>query len=481
MPDLNWIVLVPSLIVAASALLILCIDVVRPANRGTGAAYAAIVGTGLAAVACAGLWGRSEQAFGGMLALDNFALFSNVIFTVGTALTIFVSTGYLRREQGSRSEYYLLLLTATLGMMLMAAGTDLIVIFLGLELMSLSLYILVGFLSSRSVSNEASLKYLLLGAFATGFLLYGIALIYGSTGSTSLHQVGAMLSRRVDSGLMLYAGMGLLVVGFAFKVAAVPFHMWAPDVYEGAPAAVTAFLSAGPKAAAFVAFLRVLMVSLESLKTEWTAVLWILAALTMTVGNLSALGQRSIKRMLAYSSVAHAGYVLVALTAASESGISAALFYLLAYTFMNIGAFAVLILVARKGEENLDISDYAGLGFKHPLLGLTMTLFMLSLAGLPPTAGFFGKFYIFRAAIDAGQVALTVIAVLNSLVSVYFYLGVVVSMYMRQPADQELVGTFPALARTALLLTSLATLYIGLAPSRVLEYARQTVGNLIGI
>ena len=481
MPDLNWIVLVPSLIVAASALLILCIDVVRPANRGTGAAYAAIVGTGLAAVACAGLWGRSEQAFGGMLALDNFALFSNVIFTVGTALTIFVSTGYLRREQGSRSEYYLLLLTATLGMMLMAAGTDLIVIFLGLELMSLSLYILVGFLSSRSVSNEASLKYLLLGAFATGFLLYGIALIYGSTGSTSLQQVGAMLSRRVDSGLMLYAGMGLLVVGFAFKVAAVPFHMWAPDVYEGAPAAVTAFLSAGPKAAAFVAFLRVLMVSLESLKTEWTAVLWILAALTMTVGNLSALGQRSIKRMLAYSSVAHAGYILVALTAASESGISAALFYLLAYTFMNIGAFAVLILVARKGEENLDISDYAGLGFKHPLLGLTMTLFMLSLAGLPPTAGFFGKFYIFRAAIDAGQVALTVIAVLNSLVSVYFYLGVVVSMYMRQPADQEPVGTFPALARTALLLTSLATLYIGLAPSRVLEYARQTVGNLIGI
>lgn len=481
MPDLNWIVLVPALIVAASALLILCIDIVRPVNRGMGAAYAAIVGTGLAAVACAGLWGRSEQAFGGMLALDNFALFSNIIFTVGTALTILVSTGYLRREQGSRSEYYLLLLTATLGMMLMAAGTDLIVIFLGLELMSLSLYILVGFLSSRSVSNEASLKYLLLGAFATGFLLYGIALIYGSTGSTSLQQVGAMLSRRVDGGLMLYAGMVLLVVGFAFKVAAVPFHMWAPDVYEGAPAAVTAFLSAGPKAAAFVAFLRVLMVSLESLKTEWTAVLWILAALTMTVGNLSALGQRSIKRMLAYSSVAHAGYILVALTAANESGISAALFYLLAYTFMNIGAFAVLILVARKGEENLDISDYAGLGFKHPLLGLTMTLFMLSLAGLPPTAGFFGKFYIFRAAIDAGQVALTVIAVLNSLVSVYFYLGVVVSMYMRQPADQEPVGTFPALTRTALLLTSLATLYIGLAPSRVLEFARQTVGNLIGI
>jgi NADH-quinone oxidoreductase subunit N len=222
------------------------------------------------------------------------------------------------------------------------------------------------------------------------------------------------------------------------------------------------------------------MVSLGSLKTEWTAILWVLAVLTMTVGNLSALSQRSLKRMLAYSSVAHAGYVLIALTSASAKGISAALFYLFAYTFMNIGAFAVLILVARKGEENLDISDYAGLGFKHPVLGLSMTLFMLSLAGLPPTAGFFGKFYIFSAAVDAGLISLTVIGVLNSLVSVYFYLGVVVSMYMRQPAHEEPVVSFPPLARTALLVTSLATLYLGLAPTRFLELAMQTVDNLIG-
>ena len=403
-----------------------------------------------------------------------------MIFLIGTGLVIGISTGYLRREESGRAEYYLLLLSATLGMMLMAAGADLIVIFLGLELMSISLYILVGFLRGRPISNEASLKYLLLGAFATGFLLYGIALIYGALGTTNLREIELALAQgRINSDLMLLAGLGLLIVGFAFKVAAAPFHMWAPDVYEGAPTAITAFLSAGPKAAAFAAFFRVLMLSMGSLKVEWTAALWVLAVLTMTVGNLGALTQRSIKRMLAYSSVAHAGYVLVALAAASEKGISAALFYLLAYTFMNIGAFAVVVLVGRKGEENLDISSYAGLGFRHPALGLAMTLFMLSLTGLPPTAGFVGKFYIFSAAIEADLVWLTIIGVLNSLVSVYFYLGVVVSLYMKQPVDEAPVSVMPPFARAALLVTSVATLAIGLAPSVLLKYARETVSSLM--
>jgi NADH-quinone oxidoreductase subunit N len=255
--------------------------------------------------------------------------------------------------------------------------------------------------------------------------------------------------------------------------------MWTPDVYEGAPTAITAFISAGPKAAAFAAFFRVLMFSMAPLQDEWAAPLWVLAVLTMTVGNLGALTQRSIKRMLAYSSVAHAGYVLVALAAASEKGVSAALFYLLAYTFMNIGAFAVVILVGRKGEENLDISSYAGLGFRHPGLGLAMTLFMVSLAGLPPTAGFFGKFYIFSAAVEADLVSLAIIGVLNSLVSVYFYLGVVVSMYMRQPVEEASVSSMPLFARAALLVASVATLYIGLSPSRFLAYARETVDSLM--
>ncbi len=477
MPDLNWTLLIPLLVVGVFALIVLAIDIIWPRNRGSVSSYISLLGIAVAIVSCALLWGRVETGFNGMVVLDKFATFSNILFLAGTGLTIFISADYLQREECSRSEYYLLLLTSTLGMMLMAAGTDLIVIFLGLELMSISLYILVGFIRSRSVSNEASLKYLLLGAFATGFLLYGIALIYGATGSTNLNEIAE--HKGIGFDLMIHAGMALLIVGFAFKVAAAPFHMWAPDVYEGAPTAITAFISAGPKAAAFIALLRVLFVSLGSLRVEWTAVLWIIAVLTMTVGNLSALKQRSIKRMLAYSSIAHAGYVLIALVTASERGISAALFYLFAYTFMNIGAFAVIIMVGKKGEENLDISGYAGLGFRHPILGLTMTIFMLSLAGLPPTAGFLGKFYIFSAAVEANLVSLAIIGVLNSLVSVYFYLGVVVSMYMKQSVDDRRIQSLPLFARAALLVTSVATLYLGIAPTRFLQLARETVPSVL--
>lgn len=478
--DINWTILIPALIVTGFVLAILCLDIARPRNRGVGAAYLALIGTAASLIASVLLWGHQEYGLGGMLFLDNFALFFNVIFLTGTGLTVFISTGYLQREENSRAEYYLLLLTATLGMMLMAAGADLIVIFLGLELMSISLYILVGFLRGRLISNEASLKYLLLGAFATGFLLYGISLIYGALGTTNLREIELVLVQgRVNSDLMLQAGLGLLIVGFAFKVSAVPFHMWAPDVYEGAPTAVTAFLSAGPKAAAFAAFFRVLMFSLAPLKGDWTVVLWVLAVLTMTVGNLGALTQRSIKRMLAYSSVAHAGYVLLALAAGSTRGVTAALFYLLIYTFMNIGAFAVVVLVSRKGEESLDIFSYNGLGFRHPVLGLAMTLFMLSLAGLPPTAGFFGKFYIFSSAIEADLVWLTIIGVLNSLISVYFYLGIVVSMYMKQPVDEIPVSVVPFFARAALLVTSVVTLAMGLAPSVFLKYAGETISSLM--
>jgi NADH-quinone oxidoreductase subunit N len=479
--EFEWTLLGPILLVAGLALIVLCIDIVRPENRGRAAAYTALVGTAVAIALTLRLWGSAPQhGWGGMIFLDNYALFFNIIFLVGTGLTIFVSSSYIEREGAGRSEYYLLILAATLGMMLMAAGGDLIVIFLGLELMSIALYILVGFLRRQKRSNEASMKYLLLGAFATGFLLYGIALIYGATGTTNLREIELVLSQgRVNGSVVLLSGLALLMVGFAFKIGAVPFHMWAPDVYEGAPTAITAFMSVGPKAAAFAGFFRILFVSFRGLSDEWGDAIWVLAALTMTVGNLGALSQRNIKRMLAYSSVAHAGYVLVALAAANEKGITGGLFYLFSYTFMNIGAFAVVVAVSKRGEENLEISSYAGLGFRQPALGLAMTLFMISLAGLPPTAGFFGKFYIFSGAIESGLVGLTIIGVLNSLVSVYFYLGVVVSMYMRQSVGKAVEFSLSPFTRTALVITSLATLYIGLAPSRFLQMARETVSSLL--
>ena len=481
MVEFDWNILIPALMVAGLVLAVLCVDIVRPNNEGRVSGYVALVGTAATIYMTLHMWGSDPtHGFGGMMFLDNYALFFNLIFLTGTGLTIFVSAGYIEREGIGRSEYYLLILAATLGMMLMAAGADLIVIFLGLELMSIALYILVGFLRRRQSANEASMKYLLLGAFATGFLLYGIALIYGAIGTTNLREIELALSQgRVNGMMTLLSGVALLMVGLAFKIGAVPFHMWAPDVYEGAPTSITAFMSAGPKAAAFAGFFRIAFVALGPVAEEWRGAIWILAALTMTVGNLGALAQRNIKRMLAYSSIAHAGYVLVALASANEKGIAGGLFYLFAYTFMNIGAFAVVIALSKKGEENLEISGYAGVGFRHPALGLAMTLFMISLAGLPPTAGFFGKFYIFSGAVEAGLISLAIIGVLNSLISVYFYLSVVVSMYMRDPVGEAHGLMLSPLARAALVVTSIATLYIGLAPSRFLQMTRETVSSLL--
>ena len=467
--------------VGGLCLLVLCIDIVWPQNRGKRASYVALLGTAIGLWVTLRLWNvHPTAAFGGMVFLDNYALFFNLLFLTGTGLTIFISSDFLEREDAGRAEYYVLILAATLGMMIMAAGADLIVIFLGLELMSLALYILVGFFRNRKDSNEASLKYLLLGAFATGFLLYGIALVYGATGTTNLREIELALAQgRENSHLMLLGGVALLIVGFAFKVSAVPFHMWAPDVYEGAPTAITAFMSAGPKAAGFAVFFRVLYAALGDLSGDWSHAIWILAALTMTVGNLGALSQRNIKRMLAYSSVAHAGYVLVAVVAANERGVAGGLFYLMAYTLMNIGALGVVVVLGRRGDEHLEIAGYSGLGFRYPGLGLAMTLFMVSLAGLPPTAGFIGKFQIFSAVVESGYIWLTVIGVLNSLVSVYFYLGVVVSMYMRPSVGQVHEVSISPFSRVALIVASLGTLYIGLAPTGLLRMAKQTVSSLI--
>ncbi len=476
-PIINWNVIGPEMILTLTAIVLLLLTGFAR-KQGQGAIpILSLIGVGLSLVFCFSLWGQSQYAFNRMVVLDNYSLFLKAIFLVTAGLTILMSIRFLKIEEHEFGEYYILLLFATVGMMFMASAADLIIVFLGLETFSLAVYVLAGFFRTNPKSNESSLKYFLLGAFSTGFLLYGIALLYGATGTTNLKGIYDFL-RRADliTDPLLLIGMGLLIVGFGFKVASVPFHMWTPDVYEGAPASVTAFMAVGPKAAGFAAFLRVFLYSLSSLQGDWVWILWVLAVLTMTLGNVVAIAQNNIKRMLAYSSIAHAGYILVAMVAASELGTASILYYLLAYAFMNLGAFGVVILYGRKGEENIQIADYSGMASRYPLLAAAMAIFMFSLAGIPPTAGFVGKFYIFSAAVKAGYVGLAVIGVLNSALSVYFYLRVTVMMYMRSP-DKEPAGSLdfaPGMV-LALLIAVFFTLQMGIFPANYLRLARQSV------
>jgi NADH-quinone oxidoreductase subunit N len=340
--------------------------------------------------------------------------------------------------------------------------------------MSISIYILAGFKRSKLISNEASLKYFLLGAFAAGFLLYGISIIYGTTGTINLKQIASFIAGKGGiSDPLLLMGMGLIIIGLGFKVASVPFHAWVPDVYEGAPMSITAFMSVGPKAAGFAAFLRIFTTAFGTTHYEWQKIIFILAILTMTIGNIVAIAQTNIKRMLAYSSIAHAGYLLIAMVAANNMGVPATLFYILAYTFMNIGAFAIVIVLSHKGDEFIQINDYAGLGFKHPLLAIAMTIFMLSMAGIPPMAGFVGKFYIFSAAIKSGYVGLAVIGVINSVISVYYYLRITVIMYMKESTSEFAPLTLSPLIVAAIVISVIGTLQLGIFPSKVMEIAQQ--------
>ena len=471
-PSIEWLRLMPELVIVLTFVIVMIFDLFRSIQKSV-LAWVTIIGSAIALWASVVILnaGVIGYEFNGMLRVDRFSMYFNVIFLVSTILVTLISINYLDREDKRQGEYYVLILLATLGMMLMAAGNELIVIFLGLELMSLSLYVLAGYFRSVQVSSEAGMKYLLLGAFASGFFLYGIALIYGGAGTTSIPDIASELKAGGKSPLML-AGMFLLIVGFGFKVALVPFHQWAPDVYEGAPTTIAAFISAGPKAAGFAAFLRIFMGALESLQPEWNVVVVILAALTMTVGNVIATAQSNIKRMLAYSSVAHAGYVLVGLAAANKDGISSAMLYLLIYCVMNIGAFAAVILARTEDGENLKIADYAGLGFRKPLLALFMTIMLLSLAGFPPTAGFVGKFYVFRSAVDAGQIWLVVIAAINTAISAFYYLRVVVTMYMKEPEEELDFHAYPKLLVFALLIITIGVVLIGVLPSYFLEPAQ---------
>lgn len=482
--EINWQLLMPELVIALTLIIVLVFDLFDSISK-TVLGWMTIVGAGIA------LWvsiqmhqaGTVGVEFNGMFKVDSFSLFFNIIFLVSTILVVLISMGYLDRGDRKQGPYYLLILLATLGMMLMAAGNELIIVFLGLELMSLSLYVLAGYFRESPASSEAGMKYLLLGAFASAFFLYGIALIYGGVGTTSVPEIAQAITVDDKSPLLL-AGMFLLVVGFGFKVAIVPFHQWAPDVYEGAPTTIAAFISAGPKAAGFAAFLRIFMEALPNLQVEWSGVLILLAMLTMTVGNVIAIAQTNIKRMLAYSSIAHAGYVLIGLAAAGAAaaneaarseGISSAILYLLIYCVMNIGAFGAVILAKTEDGESLMISDYAGLGTRKPLLAMFMSVMLLSLAGFPPTAGFVGKFYIFKSAIGSELYLLVIVGAINTAISAFYYLRVVVTMYMREPEEELEFTPYASTLVIGLVIAAIGVLLIGVLPSLMLTPAQNSV------
>jgi len=414
-----------------------------------------------------------------MVVLDGFSVFINALLLLSGLLGVALAYSYVRRMGIERGEYYTLMLFSVSGMMLMAQAADLIVVFLALELLSLPLYVLSAFARPKTDSEESGLKYFLLGAFSSGFVLYGIALVYGATGSTALSAVVAAASAG-SPGLLLTIGAALILVGLGFKVAAVPFHMWTPDVYQGAPTAVTAFMAAGAKVAGFAALLRVFTTAFPYISADISPVLWALSALTMVVGNLIAISQTDIKRMLAYSSIAHAGYILMAFVPygnpeVAPISIAAGLFYLVAYAVTNFGTWGVVIALEGAEGRGLAISDYAGLGRKYPALAATMTVFMLSLIGFPPTLGLFGKFYLFRAAISGGYVGLAVIGVLTSLISAYYYLRVVVTMYMRE-GEPEVEREFWLALTTAG--TAALTVILSLVPSGLLSWASAAVSKM---
>lgn len=409
--------------------------------------------------------------FNKMIVSDGFAAFFRLVVLAVGLLTILCSTSYLEREKSNTGEFYILLLFSLAGQCLMAAANELIMVFIGLEVSSIASYILAGYLRDDKRANESALKYFLLGSFATAFLLYGVAWVYGMTGSTNLLDIREGIAKGVPSMVMVSAAAGFMLVGFAFKISAAPFQVWAPDVYQGAPAPVAGFLSAGPKAVAFAVMIRVFQTAFEAVTPSWEPVLWVMALATMMVGNFAALWQNNIKRMLGYSSIAHAGYVLVAVTTHSTTGTAAAMFYLAAYGLMNYGAFAIVTHVAGRGEERVTIDDLKGLSQRQPAVAALLTIFLLSLIGVPLTAGFFGKFYIFKAAIDSHMVWLTALGLLNSAVAAYYYLRVLVAMYMHDPQTTEHPEEIPGGLKITMWLTAAMTVVLGIFPGLVLDIA----------
>ena len=476
---LDFYFILPELLLTGGALLLLMLSVTVPKQDGLllGGTLAMIVATMVAVSSFAGL---DETVSRGLLAIDGFAAFFKIIVLLSAAITVLMSAPYLRVEGLRAGEYYFLVLCATVGMMFMASGLDLITLFIGLETMAMSFYVLVGYLKPNPRSNEAAVKYFLLGAFSLGILLYGMSLLYGATGTTSLAGIAAALDGQETSAVLVLAVI-LVAAGMGFKIAAVPFHMWAPDVYEGAPTPVTAFLSVGSKAASFAMLLRIFVEGLPALGDEWRTMFWVLAAITMTVGNIAALTQSNIKRMLAYSSIAHAGYLLIGLVVGTERGVAAMLVYLGVYLFMQLGAFAIVTAMRRSDIIGDELKDLTGLFKRSPALGFAMLCFMLSLGGIPPTAGFMGKMWLFGAAIDAGAIWLVVIAVVNSAISAYYYLRVVVFMWINEdePAGSP-IAIGPAMA-LAIGIAVLGTVVLGVYPQALFSHAQSAAATLEGI
>jgi NADH-quinone oxidoreductase subunit N len=472
----------PEILTAAAACILLLVDIVTPQGHkhllGWGTLGVVIVTLLLLLV----IPPSYTSVFSGMFLADGYTTFFRALFLIAAALTVLISLRYLDDEDAQQGEYYALLLFATVGMMCMAGGGDLITIYLGLELMSLSTYVLAGFIRRDVASTEAAIKYFLMGAFTSGILLYGLALFYGLTKSTNLAVVAQSLAAlSMDNPALILATI-LVVTGFGFKVAAVPFHMWAPDAYEGAPTSITAYMSSAVKAAAFAGLARVFIGALFPAVPHWETLWWILAALTMILGNVVAIAQTSLKRMLAYSSIAHAGYVLIGIVAASKLkalGLSSALFYVFVYTFTTMGTFSMIILLTHRGFRGDHISDFTGLGRTHPLLALLYVVFFLSLAGIPPTAGFVGKLVVFRAAIEAGYIVLAVIGVATSAIAAYYYFMVIKTMFMDEstaPAPE--LSTSRPLA-VGLFVMVAATLLLGVFPNLLLKFAQQSIQALL--
>jgi len=474
-PAVDYIRILPELVVSLFGVIIMLVDPILPDNspkRPLG--VLAVIGVLLGLAATYYQTGYYGSAFSDMVSVDTFSVFFHFVVLLTALVVILTSFEYLAIQKLRAGEYYGLILFGTVGMMLMSSAVELVLIFIALEISSISTYILAGFRRRAAESAESSLKYFLLGSFATAFFLYGVALIFGATGTTNVYGIAQALHSQ--KSLLAYLAMALMFVGLGFKVASAPFHVWTPDVYEGSPAPIVALMSTGPKAAAFAVLLRVLFATGAP---GWFWLVWVSAVLSMTIGNIGALVQQNVKRLLAYSSIAHAGYLLVAFAAARQIGISAAIFYAASYAAMNVGAFAIVSHFGSSGEKYVTLDDYAGLGRRSPVLAAILTIFLLSLIGIPITGGFFAKFYVFSAALQANLVGLTIIGVMNSAIAAYYYLRVIVYMYMRDERVEAPVAPIPAGLGVALAISLIATIYLGVLPGRILDYAMTGAQDLL--